>query len=66
MPVFEIQNEPLVTENLTSYEGSWVAIRDGKVVASALNSTELRDDPAVETTDTLMPVPPSGEATLYL
>jgi hypothetical protein len=66
MPVFEIQKEPLVTENLASYEGGWVAIRDGKVIASALNSTELRDNPAVASTDTLMPAPHAGDATLYL
>jgi hypothetical protein len=66
MPVKEIQTEPLVTDDLTPYEGSWVAIRDGKVIASALNSIELRDDPVVHEDDALMPVPVGGEAAFIL
>ncbi len=66
MSVYEIQTEPLITEDLTPYEGSWLAIRDGKIVASALSSTELRDDPTVKGDDALMPVPLSGEATFIL
>ncbi|MGI9183769.1 MAG: hypothetical protein ACR2GZ_02215 [Solirubrobacteraceae bacterium] len=66
MSVYEIQTEPLATEDLAPYEGSWVAIRDGKVVASALSSTELRDDPKVRGDDALMPVPLAGEATFIL
>ncbi|HUB75014.1 MAG TPA: DUF5678 domain-containing protein [Solirubrobacteraceae bacterium] len=44
-------------EDLTKYAGSWVAIRDGKVIASALDSVELRNKPGIEDTDLLMPVP---------
>jgi hypothetical protein len=52
-----IHQEPQVHEDLTPYAGSWVAIRDGKVVASALDSVELRDHPDVREDDLLMPVP---------
>jgi hypothetical protein len=57
-----IHQDPEVLEDLTPYAGSWVAIRDGKVVASALGSVELRDNPEVQETDLLMPVPdqPAG------
>jgi hypothetical protein len=66
MPTFEIQTDPLVTDDMTPYEGSWVAIREGKVIASALNSVELRDNPDVRDDDALMPVPLAGEATFIL
>lgn len=66
MPVKEIQTEPLVTDDLKPYAGSWVAIRSGKVVASALDPVELRDDPEVRDDDALMPVPTAGEATFIL
>ena len=66
MTVHEIQTQPLVTEDLRPYVGAWVAIRDGRVVASALDPIELRDDPAVRDDDALMPVPADGEATFIL
>lgn len=62
----EIQTEPLVTDDLSPYEGMWVAIRGGKIVASALNSFELRDNPDVREDDALMPVPLDGDATFIL
>lgn len=66
MPVKEIQREPLVTDDLSPYTGTWVAIRDGKIIASALDPVELRDNPDVHNDDALMPVPPDGDATLIL
>jgi hypothetical protein len=51
--------DPQVDEDLTPYAGSWVAIRDGKVIASALDSVELRDHEDVRSDDFLMPVPDS-------
>jgi hypothetical protein len=51
------QSDLLIREDLTPYAGSWVAIRDGKVVATALDSVELRDKPEVHDDDVLMPVP---------
>ncbi len=51
------QADLVIREALTPYAGSWVAIRDGKVVASALDAVELRDKPEVHADDMLMPVP---------
>ena len=36
-----IQQGPEVLEDLTPYAGSWVAIRNGKVIASALDAVAL-------------------------
>jgi hypothetical protein len=52
-----LQSDLVIREDLTPYAGSWVAIRDGKVVASALDAVELRDTPEVREDDVLMPVP---------
>jgi hypothetical protein len=51
------QSDIVIDEDLAAYGGSWVAIRDGKVVASALDAVELRDKPEVLEDDVLMPVP---------
>lgn len=51
------QTDPMIREDLREYAGSWVAIRDGKVVASAIDPVELRDAPEVREDDLLMPVP---------
>lgn len=51
------QSDLVIREDLTPYAGSWVSIRDGKVVASALDAVELRDKPEVHEDDVLMPVP---------
>lgn len=51
------QTDPVIREDLSGYVGSWVAIRDGKVLASALDPVELRDMPEVRDDDLLMPVP---------
>ena len=64
MPV--IQQNPKVHEDLTPYAGSWVAIRDGRVVASALDSVELRDHPDVSDGDLLMPVPDGPKGVFVL
>jgi hypothetical protein len=55
-----VHQGPEVLEDLTKYAGSWVAIRHGKVIASALDSVELRDKPEVKEDDFLMPVPDAG------
>jgi hypothetical protein len=57
MPPQEIQQGPLVTEDLTPFRGTWVAIRDGKVIASALDPVELRDRDDVREDDYLVVVP---------
>lgn len=66
MTVIEIQTNPLVTDDLDPYAGGWVAIRDGKVVAGALDPIELRTNPDVDERDALMPVPLDGDATFIL
>ena len=61
-----IQTEPLVRDDVTPYAGAWIAVRDGYIVASALDPIELRDTPGVLETDTLMPVPTQGLGTFIL
>lgn len=61
-----IHQNPEVLEDLTPYAGSWVAIRDGKVVASALGAVELRDRPDVRDDDLLMPVPDGAKGVFVL
>jgi hypothetical protein len=60
------QSDLVIREPLTPYAGSWVAIRDGMVVASALDSVELRDKPEVHEDDVLMPVPDRTEGVYIL
>jgi len=43
-----------------------VALRAGKVVASALDAIELRDKPEVHADDVLMPVPDRTEGVYIL
>lgn len=61
-----IQNEPLVLEDLTKYRGSWVAIREGKVVASALGPSELKSRKEVLEGDEFLLVPDQTASTLFL
>jgi hypothetical protein len=61
-----VHQGPDVLEDLTPYAGSWVAIRDGKVVADALDSVELRNKPEVKEDDFLMPVPDAGTGAFLL
>jgi hypothetical protein len=56
----------VIDEDLTPYRGSWVAIRDGKVIASALDPVELRDRDEVLDTDLLLLVPSQTTNTLLL
>lgn len=58
-----VHQQPKIDEDLTPYAGSWVAIRDGKVIASALDSVELRNKPEVREDDFLMPVPDQSAGT---
>jgi len=44
-------------EDLSPYMGRWIAIRDGKVVASDLSLSALRSQPEVKPSDVFMPVP---------
>ena len=56
MPVLD-QASLAPKQDLRPYAGKWVALRDGYVVAAAEDSVSLRDDPAVDESDQLLPVP---------
>jgi hypothetical protein len=60
------QADLVIHEDLKPYAGSWVALRAGKVVASALDAVELRDKPEVHADDVLMPVPDRTEGVYIL
>jgi hypothetical protein len=51
-----------MSDDLGQYEGKWVAMRDGRVVAHADDEETLRAQVDVADTDLLFPVgePPSG------
>jgi hypothetical protein len=69
MPVDEIQHlqaHAMSHEDLSSYAGQWVAIRDGKVIASDLDAIALRNHPDVAPDDALLPVPDRGPELLLL
>jgi Family of unknown function (DUF5678) len=48
--------------DLQHYDGQWVAVRDGRVVAAAADEEALRAAPAVREGDDVYPIgdPPSG------
>lgn len=48
--------------DLQEYEGRWVAMRDGDVIADAADEDAIRAHESVRDTDLLFPVgePPSG------
>ncbi len=50
------------TLELEPYNGRWVAVRDGAVIAHAADEQSLRADPAVCESDLVFPIgdPPSG------
>jgi len=60
------QQEALPKEDLSPYAGQWVALRDGRVIASEVTGVALRDHPEVGEDDILMPVPPASGAVLIL
>jgi hypothetical protein len=51
-----------MSDELVEYEGKWVAMRDGRVVAHADDEKTLRASADVAETDLFFPVgdPPSG------
>jgi hypothetical protein len=57
MTVEEIQRQSAPKDDLKPYAGRWVALRDGHVIANALDAVTLRDDPAVREDDMILPVP---------
>jgi hypothetical protein len=51
-----------MTDDLEAYDGRWVAMRDGVVVADGEGEEDVRGHEAVRATDLVFPVgePPSG------
>jgi len=58
----EDEESSLPEGDLQHYDGQWVAVRDGRVVAAAADEEALRADPAVQEGDDVYPIgdPPSG------
>jgi hypothetical protein len=58
----EDEESSLPEGDLQHYDGQWVAVRDGQVVAAAADEEALRADPAVREGDDVYPIgdPPSG------
>jgi hypothetical protein len=63
----ELDNEEdderaLPADDLEHYDGQWVAVRDGRVIAHGPDLAALQSNPAVLPTDDVFPVgdPPSG------
>jgi hypothetical protein len=59
---WEDEESSLPEGDLQHYDGQWVAVRDGQVVAAAADEEALRADPAVREGDDVYPIgdPPSG------
>lgn len=66
MPDQMIQEQPVSTDDLSLYKGLWVAIRDGRVVDSADNVTDLRASDLVEQSDFLLLVPRQSSSAVFL
>jgi hypothetical protein len=60
------QDESMPREDLVPFAGQWVAIRNGKVIASDLDALSLRNQPEVGPGDLLLPVPDQGPDLLLL
>jgi hypothetical protein len=66
MPVTQIQGDPIATDDLSPHRGSWVAIRNGRVVASGLTPTELAGRAGADSGDFIVFVPTGTNQTLIL
>jgi hypothetical protein len=60
------QARALAHEDLTPYRGRWVALREGRVIASDVDGESLRDNPEVGPDDVLTPVPAHEEGSYLL
>jgi hypothetical protein len=60
------QDDSLPKEDLTPYEGLWVALRNGYVIAAALDPRLVREDPAVRIDDVLLAVPRGRDSILIV
>ena len=69
MAVIDIQhsqNEAMPREDLSQYAGQWVALRQGRVIASDIDAVALRNNPEVSRDDDILPVPADGNSILIL
>jgi hypothetical protein len=62
----EIQHAFAIADDLSRYRGNWVAIRDGKVVAVAIDPVELRNNPDVHSDDLYLLVPSELDGSFLL
>jgi hypothetical protein len=60
------QDATLPKQSLVAFEGLWVALRGGYVVAADLDPIRLREHDAVCDDDVLLAVPPDGDGALIL
>lgn len=63
MPVRELdkaQQKLEPKDDLAPYAGQWVALRDGKVIASDIDPVRLRGQDGVTEEDVVLPVAHSG------
>jgi hypothetical protein len=50
------EQRPPTAENLDPYDGKWVAMRNGKVIAHADDEPTLRTHPAIAQHDLIFPI----------
>lgn len=60
------QQRVLPKDDLSPYAGQWVALRNGRVIASDVSGVALRDNAEVREDDMLVPVPPSPAGVFIL
>jgi len=58
------QHAAMPREDVSQYEGKWIAIRNGHIVAADRDPVRLRANPDVHVDDALMPVPRDGHSLL--
>jgi hypothetical protein len=58
--IFQVPVVDVEVDDLTPFEGQWVAVRDGHVVAHNADPARLFEDPSVEEGDEFIPVGPRG------
>jgi hypothetical protein len=66
MSVKTVTIKSFSTEDLSEYRGTWVAVRDGKVVASNADLDALLEASNVRSSDEISFVPEDSEATMFL
>lgn len=62
----KLQRELSPNEDLTRYAGRWVAVREGRVVATAKDLSTLRAQDGVRDDDVVIPVSPARAGALVV